>query len=329
MDAGDLFFAKTTVTGIAGEKAILQAKTIVDGFNIIGCDAINIGAKDFAQGLDFLQELETMSSFPFLSANIVEESTSELVFKEYEIVEREGFRFGIVGLVGSLSNITRGSLTTLNFIQRGKEVLEDLEENSDYQIVLFNGTVEQANTIKDSLTKAEFIFISGDTRNPTRSSGKVESGTLMKKLGKQGKSLGVVTIDIKKVGEPLRDLTSLSNRKKFLTRQLNRYNKKDPKKTLEEIYAKDERMLDRISTMKTELENITEELLVEGNTVRFDFVPMSKNIGDNMLLLSMVNETLAQCDALGPDNTSSNQRNSTKKSGRSPKKTESQTKPGK
>jgi len=307
LDAGDLFFDKTTVSGISGEKAILRAKTLVDGFNIIGCDAVNIGSKDFAKGLEFLKKLETMASFPFISANIVDESTGELPFKEYEIVEKEGFRYGILGLTGNLSNITRGSLSTLDFIQRGKEVLNKLEKQTDLQVVLFNGTLDQANIVKDSLTTAEFLFVSGDTRNPSRSGGKAETGIVMKKLGKQGKSLGIVTVDVKDIHKPLRDLTNLTNRQKFLSRQLKRYNKKAPNKRLEEIYSDDERMLDRIKTMKTELENIDVELADKGNTVHFDFVPMNKNVGNDLVMLALVNETLALCDTLGSNKSSSKQ----------------------
>ena len=37
--------------------AKINAETIVSSFNKIGCDAFNVGEKDFALGLDYLHEL--------------------------------------------------------------------------------------------------------------------------------------------------------------------------------------------------------------------------------------------------------------------------------
>jgi hypothetical protein len=130
----------------------------------------------------------------------------------------------------------------------------------------------------------------------------------MKQLGKQGKSLGVVSIDVVDIDLPLRDLSNVQNRLKFLNKQLKRYSKKDITKTLEEIYADDERMLDRIATIQNELETLNVELVKEGNSIRFEFVPMNKNIGEDLMILAMVNETLSKCDALGPDKTPSKQK---------------------
>ena len=276
---------------------------MVDGYNILGCDVMNVGAKDFAKGIDFLRELEQTASFPFISANIVNEKNGELPFAPYEILEKNGFRFGVVGLTAELSPITRGNLRADPFIERGKAVLSELDAITDFQIVLFNGSSDKANIAREALTSADLLFVSGDTRNPARGGSAISTGTVMKQLGKQGKSLGVVSIDVVDIDLPLRDLSNVQNRLKFLDKQLKRYSKKDITKTLEEIYADDERMLDRIATIQNELETLNVELLKEGNSIRFEFVPMNKNIGEDLMILAMVNETLSKCDALGPNTT--------------------------
>ena len=281
---------------------------MVDGYNILGCDVMNVGAKDFAKGIDFLRELEQTASFPFISANIVNEKNGELPFAPYKILEKNGFRFGVVGLTAELSPITRGNLRADPFIERGKAVLSELDAITDFQIVLFNGSSDKANIAREALTSADLLFVSGDTRNPARGGSAISTGTVMKQLGKQGKSLGVVSIDVVDIDLPLRDLSNVQNRLKFLDKQLKRYSKKDITKTLEEIYADDERMLDRIDTIQNELETLNVELVKEGNSIRFEFVPMNKNIGEDLMILAMVNETLSKCDALGPDKTPSKQK---------------------
>jgi len=267
---------------------------MVDGYNILGCDVMNVGAKDFAKGIDFLRELEQTASFPFISANIVNEKNGELPFAPYEILEKNGFRFGVVGLIAELSPITRGNLRADPFIERGKAVLSELDAITDFQIVLFNGSSDKANIAREALTSADLLFVSGDTRNPARGGSAISTGTVMKQLGKQGKSLGVVSIDVVDIDLPLK--------------QLKRYAKKDTSKTIEEIYADDEKMLNRVATIQDELETLNVELVKEGNSIRFEFVPMNKNIGEDLMILAMVNETLTKCDALGPDKTPSKQK---------------------
>ena len=281
---------------------------MVDGYNILGCDVMNVGAKDFAKGIDFLRELEQTASFPFISANIVNEKNGELPFAPYKILEKNGFRFGVVGLTAELSPITRGNLRADPFIERGKAVLSELDAITDIQIVLFNGSLDKAKIAREALTSADLLFVSGDTRNPARGGSEISTGTVMKQLGKQGKSLGVVSIDVVDIDLPLRDLSNVQNRLKFLEKQLKRYAKKDTSKTMEEIYADDEKMLNRVATIRDELEKLNLELTAEGNSIQFDFVPMNKKVGEDLMLLSIVNETLSNCDALGPDKTPSKQK---------------------
>jgi hypothetical protein len=214
----------------------------------------------------------------------------------------------VVGLTAELSPITRGNLRAEPFIERGKAVLSELNAITDFQIVLFNGSSDKANIAREALTSADLLFVSGDTRNPARGGSAISTGTVMKQLGKQGKSLGVVSIDVVDIDLPLRDLSNVQNRLKFLDKQLKRYSKKDITKTLEEIYADDKRMLDRIATIQNELETLNVELVKEGNSIRFEFVPMNKNIGEDLMIFAMVNETLSKCDALGPDKTPSKQK---------------------
>ena len=87
VDAGDLFFPRGALAG-AGlqgtelEKASIRARTMVQGFNLIGTDAINIGHLDLAAGLPFLKSLADQAEFPLLSATLAD-NEGELIFKPY------------------------------------------------------------------------------------------------------------------------------------------------------------------------------------------------------------------------------------------------------
>ena len=90
LDAGNLLFKKETLgPGTPTETAKMTAEIIVAAFNNIGCHAFSPGSKDFAAGLDFVQEMQTLANFPFISANIQDINGNRL-FDPYLIIDVEG-----------------------------------------------------------------------------------------------------------------------------------------------------------------------------------------------------------------------------------------------
>ena len=71
LDAGNLLFKKESLSpGTPTEVGKMTAEIIVSAFNEIGCHAFSPGSKDFAAGLTFVQEMQKLANFPFISANI-------------------------------------------------------------------------------------------------------------------------------------------------------------------------------------------------------------------------------------------------------------------
>ncbi len=284
--------------GVALEQGKLRAKTIVDGFNIIGCDVMNVGEKDLAGGLELLRSFQDSSKFPFISSNIIYKDSRERVFDSTIILKRGAVSIGVMGLCTKLPAAAE-ELDILNPVETGIEIMEELAENSDFQIVLLNGTDEEVKEMKKELPAADFIFLSGSTRGPRLTAGKNnDPGIYM--LGKQGKSLGVLTLNIAAPDEAFEDISHHKNRRKFIRHQIERLQNKDPSKPLEEIYKDNPRTLERILKLKADLASVDlEEKGIEGkNTQEYEFVSMSKTMKDDHVLLVMVEETLSACDRL-------------------------------
>lgn len=273
---------------------MLKARTLVDGYNIIGCDVLNIGSKDLAEGTEFVREMREIATFPFISANILDKKTEELLFEPYKIITKNNFQVGILGLTTRLPDHVE-DLALLDPVEEGRKILTELVEKSDYQIVLFNGTYKEAQAAEDSLKTADFIFLSGDTRSPSRRNRERSTSPRLYRLGRQGRALGIIHLDIEDVDVALSDITNLKSKESFISRQLERLRKKDPSKEIEEIYKDQPRILERIRKMKSELNSIQQQLAMTKNTVKFDFVAMSRKIEDDPQLLAMINETLAEC----------------------------------
>lgn len=79
-----------------------RTRHMMDAYADLGMDAINIGFPDSSAGISYLKDMMTSKSLPFISANIVDQ-TSATVFEPYKVVEKEladgqKVRVGIIGV---------------------------------------------------------------------------------------------------------------------------------------------------------------------------------------------------------------------------------------
>jgi 2',3'-cyclic-nucleotide 2'-phosphodiesterase (5'-nucleotidase family) len=101
LDAGDLLFKKffKSVSGNEVKPAIEKARLIVESLNVMGYDAVGIGDDDLTLGKDPLMEIAKSANFPFLSSNILDETSEKPLFKPYLLKEVNGVRIGIFSLL--------------------------------------------------------------------------------------------------------------------------------------------------------------------------------------------------------------------------------------
>ena len=67
--------------------------------NFMGYDAGNVGNHDVETGRPVFERWAADCRFPVLSANVVDERTGETLFKPYKVIEREGVKIVVLGLV--------------------------------------------------------------------------------------------------------------------------------------------------------------------------------------------------------------------------------------
>ena len=82
----------------------------------------------------------------------------------------------------------------------------------------------------------------------------------MYRLGKQGKAMAMITLTVENPDLTVADVTELKLKEEFIQRQLVRMNKDEPSKSLEDIYADQPPMLDRISQIREALKETQKEL---------------------------------------------------------------------
>ncbi len=78
-----------------------SGKTMIQWMNKIKYDAVVPGNTDFIYGYKNLVQLSKISDFPFVASNIFYDNSKEHVFKPYTIVNIDGVKIGIIGVVSS------------------------------------------------------------------------------------------------------------------------------------------------------------------------------------------------------------------------------------
>ena len=274
LDAGNLFNAQDNTIGL------------IKCYNEIGYDALNIGAQDLTNVIN-ISNLEKTAVFPFISANIVYSRSGKPVFKPFITIERNGFIFAVIGLTNNLLENSSVEYGIKDPIQTGKDLLETLASRSDYQVILFNGSFDDAVVTRDALVEADFMFISGH-RGAPRKTRPPEKGPFLYKVGEFGRGIVTIKTHVTNIDSSLKDISMLIEREKFIKETLHLLHG-GSSISLEEMYAGNYDMSQRIERIKTELELAQIELASATNTVEFDFIPLSSSIIDDIDIKRIIN----------------------------------------
>ncbi|KAF8797843.1 flagellar associated protein [Phlegmacium glaucopus] len=83
------------------ESTVTRGSHMVPVMNLIGVDVSLTGNHDFDFGYPHLSRLLQDTTFPWVLSNIIDSTTSRIPkhLKEFEVLERNGIRIGIIGLV--------------------------------------------------------------------------------------------------------------------------------------------------------------------------------------------------------------------------------------
>lgn len=92
MDAGDIY------TGALSKKS--TGKLPFDLYTAMGYDVVNIGNHEFEYGWLSLVETKPRAGFPVLNANIVHKKSDTMIAQPYTILEQDGVRIGVIGVMG-------------------------------------------------------------------------------------------------------------------------------------------------------------------------------------------------------------------------------------
>jgi 2',3'-cyclic-nucleotide 2'-phosphodiesterase (5'-nucleotidase family) len=132
-DAGDLF------TGML--SFLTKGEALMELVTAMRYDAIAIGNHEFDYGADNFERLMYRAAFPVLGANIFHKGTSHRYSRPWVILERDGIRLGVIGIIGqdARSVALPSGVTNLDFtdpIPAVAAAVRELKPQVDLIVVL-------------------------------------------------------------------------------------------------------------------------------------------------------------------------------------------------
>ena len=179
----------------------------IDVLNRIDPAAEAIGNHDLDYGLGAVEEFSAASEFPWLAANLVNETTGEPIEGTHEngtyVVERDGVRVGFVGLVDeaiigkTALDFDEAGIEVTDFAEVGVERAEYLKQERNVDVVIslaHIGVPESEELARADETGAIDLIVTGDDElvYPPRET----SDTTIVEAGSEATHLGEVNLTV-------------------------------------------------------------------------------------------------------------------------------------
>ena len=316
LDAGDIFFSTSNINDVNRKSEMFRAQSIIDGYSKIGCDLINVGHYEILNGLKFFRDIEKRTDIPFISSNLKDSKTNELLLEPYAIFQRDGLKIGVIGVTDNLPDTSKKILAD-DYIQAGNKYINLISNNVDLVILLVNCERGKQSSLASDFPNADFIVTSGSTNMTRGNTPQEKNGPQIYSCGKQGKYLLTVDIELKDKNQPFIDVSSEEKKLQQISKRFERLQKKDPSKTLEDLYADQSNVLKLIEGYRKD--EVMSKNLIENsvNKLRYKTIGLSRKVKDDPEMLKFVNSSVETCALLNPKSKNKNiKKNSAKKTAR-------------
>jgi len=172
LDTGDALVGG----GLLGDAT--QGQVIVAGMGLMGYDAMALGPKELALGLDTVRKRLAEAGFPILSANAVLSSNGELLAQPYQVVELGDYRAAIVGLTRPPDLPVEG-IQVLDPREALARILPDVAARADLVILLTNLAYDQALALAGEVPGIDLVVAALPAQPPSEAVRLPSTGTVV------------------------------------------------------------------------------------------------------------------------------------------------------
>ncbi|MEO5712189.1 MAG: multiheme c-type cytochrome, partial [Luteolibacter sp.] len=174
---------------------LIQYRYLARAYGTMGFSALNMGGREAMIPAKKLASLAAVSAVPLISASLVDTETRKEVLEPYRIVELDGFRVGILGVVSPNSVSAPGDgLTVLGLNEAIDRHLPALAAKCDLVILLaFANETEMRRLARDYF---EFsLILGGDVAGPTQEILR-ENDSMILFTTNQARTVGTLTASV-------------------------------------------------------------------------------------------------------------------------------------
>jgi len=260
---------------------------LVDSYNDLGYQVYNVGGNDLAAGSEFVKKAEKIARFTFISANIIDSTSNQLLFKPYKIIKSGNKKFGIIGITSKPKYNVSGVKITEPLDALNK-YLPELKKQSDYVIVLAAANSIDETGIINSKSSIDFLLCASTYRfSKTLDDA---NGVYIARCGNIGKYVGIISMKIVREGMPLENVSKINNQLDYTEKRLKSYAKDMGNKTYDEYYAGRPSILSVIHSLQRHEKELKKQKGKIINTLDFKLVRLDKKIKDDPYMRKKVNE---------------------------------------
>ena len=266
----------------------------MSAFNDIGCHAFSPGSKDFAAGLDFVQKMQMLAKFPFISANIMDVNGNRL-FDPYLIAEVESVSIGIIGLA---SKFTHSEVFIQDPIESLNEIVNEVESQSDVIVLMFDSEEADISKLQISDYPIDLVIRS---KSKTRSQDGGRRDIPAYSCGDRGKYLYQFDLVIVDPNQGFTDVAVYENQVSQAEKKLNKMRQGNLLIDLQNVYKDDPASLKKIDTYESQIKSAKLALDNIVNSINMSKHELDKNITDRPDILRIVDAGKAKIEnSYGP-----------------------------
>ncbi len=237
----------------------LKANLILDIYDELDYDAMNIGWYDLVLGKKTLQKIIKKHNVNYISSNLYDKKKKDYFTKRYMILENES---GKIGVIGVMKNDVGKSILQLDEdfevrdpFESAEELVKLLRDKVDMIVVLSCLGEKNEKKLAETVEGID-IIISGGVMQKGKHLQRQVGNTLIVKNALGGKQVGVITYNLSEHGKPVKNGLQIAITKKQLGELEKRQEKiasgKD--KTIPKIIRDDKEvvqaMVDEIESQK-------------------------------------------------------------------------------
>jgi predicted CXXCH cytochrome family protein len=298
VDAGDMLAPRAVVSDKEEQQRKIKAELLIEATTSMGMDGLTVGEGDLAFGLDWLQRIAAKHHAPYLSANLRNDETGQLVFPTSKVVKKGPYTLGLTAVTLDTIPVTAGRIDDPKAALT-QAVAELRAQNVDFVVALVHTNFDLAQQLAADVPGIDLMFTGHGRRH--QEDPVIVGRTAIFEAGSRAKHVGEVRIDLREGGAGWSDPEGrerVVRQKAQLEQQLAKY---DAQIAAEQ----DASSRTRIERVRTFTVKKLEDLVVppeddgKGHTLRGRRVPMSRDIVDDPTIGKLVDSYLA---LLGPGN---------------------------